>query len=380
MGLQELSAISQFYGANPDYVIAGGGNTSFKDKDFLYIKGSGISLAKAESRDFVKMDRAALAQIWKKSYPADADQRESAVLADMMAAKCPGEEQKRPSVETLLHDLLSFTYVIHTHPSLVNGLTCSQQGEAAARELFAGDNDVGSIWIPSINPGYILSLEVKKAVEAFKAARGKTPGIIFLQNHGVFVGADTVDGIKAIYQLIMETLEKKIARKPDFGQSNTVFGISEKLGQELCSLAVKENSGLWFFHFERNAEIVKFVKDRRSFAPISSAFTPDHIVYAGSDPLFIEDAENLSGLAAVWKKHFEKTGRLPKIAACQGLGIVGLGNSQKNAETAAELFIDTVKVAVYAESFGGGRFMDDDQISFINNWEVERYRAKQSGG
>jgi hypothetical protein len=43
------------------------------------------------------------------------------------------------------------------------------------------------------------------------------------------------------------------------------------------------------------------------------------------------------------------------------------------------LFLDTVKVAVFTESFGGPRFMDDDQIEFIRGWEVERYRSKMSG-
>jgi rhamnose utilization protein RhaD (predicted bifunctional aldolase and dehydrogenase) len=193
------------------------------------------------------------------------------------------------------------------------------------------------------------------------------------------VGADTVEGIKAIDERIMNTLEKKITRKPDLTQRAAAFGCSEKLGGALCGLAGKEKGDPWFFHFERNAEIARLVKDRRSFAPVSSAFTPDHIVYSGSDPLFIEDAENQSGLAEAWKKHIEKTGRSPKIIACQGLGIFGLGNSEKTAETATELFIDTVKVTIYAESFGGGRFMSAEQISFINNWEVERYRAKQSG-
>ncbi|MDR1566714.1 MAG: class II aldolase/adducin family protein, partial [Treponema sp.] len=90
MSVQELAEISRFYGANPGYVIAGGGNTSFKDKDYLYIKASGTSLARAEPGDFVKMDRAALAKIWKKTYPSDSEARESAVLADMMAARAPG--------------------------------------------------------------------------------------------------------------------------------------------------------------------------------------------------------------------------------------------------------------------------------------------------
>jgi hypothetical protein len=40
------------------------------------------------------------------------------------------------------------------------------------------------------------------------------------------------------------------------------------------------------------------------------------------------------------------------------------------------LFLDTLKVATFVESFGGPRFMDDDQIEFIRNWEVESYRSK----
>ncbi|NLA92174.1 MAG: class II aldolase, partial [Spirochaetales bacterium] len=34
-----------------------------------------------------------------------------------------------------------------------------------------------------------------------------------------------------------------------------------------------------------------------------------------------------------------------------------------------------IKVATFVESFGGPRFMDNDQIDFIRNWEVESYRA-----
>ncbi|MDR2096760.1 MAG: class II aldolase/adducin family protein [Treponema sp.] len=374
MRLEELVAISQFYGSNSGYVIAGGGNTSFKDEKYLYIKGSGTSLANIEPEGFVKMERGLLSGIWEKTYPEEADKREAAVLADMMAARAPGEEQKRPSVETLLHDLLPFTFVVHTHPSLVNGLTCSVNGEAAAAELFAGD----ALWIPSTNPGYILSRKVKELMEEFKTRRGKPPAIIFLQNHGVFVGADTVEEIKAIYRRIMDTLEAKIIRKPDISDTTYVYKFSEWFGRLLCGFGGRtEKEHDWYVQFRRNAEIARFVQDRASFAPVSSAFTPDHIVYSGSSPLFIEDStDDPSGKAAdAWKTHLERTGIIPKTIAYQGMGVFGIGISQKAADNAVELFIDTVKVAVYAESFGGGRFMSEDQISFINNWEVERYRS-----
>jgi rhamnose utilization protein RhaD (predicted bifunctional aldolase and dehydrogenase) len=369
MSLQELSGISRFYGGNPDYVIAGGGNTSFKDGRFLYIKGSGTSLADIKPEDFVKMDRNALAEIWDRHYPEDPDAREAAVLADMMAARCPGEEAKRPSVETLLHDILPYKYVVHTHPSMVNGLTCARQGEAAVRELFSGD----AIWIPSTNPGYILSRAVRNAFEAFRAERGRDAEIIFLQNHGVFVGENSAEGIKAVYERIMAAIGAKLRRRPDLGGRCSEYGTSGTFAGTLAALAGKSRPGPWFVRFGRNNEIANFVKDRASFGPVSSAFSPDHIVYAGSDPLFVEDP---AAAGDAWEAHLAKTGRVPKITALRGCGIFGLGGSEKTADTAVELFTDAVKVAVYAESFGGSLFMTEDKTDFINNWEVERYRSQ----
>jgi rhamnose utilization protein RhaD (predicted bifunctional aldolase and dehydrogenase) len=387
MGIIELAELSRRYGADPDYVIAGGGNTSFKDDSTLYIKGSGTALGEIRPEDFVRMDRGALSRIWERSYPRDPAERESAVLADMMAARKPGEEKKRPSVETLLHDMLPFTYVVHTHPALVNGLTCSRDGERRTAELFEGE----AIWIPSTNPGYILSLTVKEAMDAHTAKKGKPAALIFLQNHGVFAGAQSPGDIERLYGRIMELLGSHVSRKPDLSGGVSQWGPSERIAALLAELARgaartagNPDAGAWQAAFLRNREIAAMTADRGSFYPLSSAFTPDHIVYAGSDPLFVETAGNeadavVAGVRAAWEDRLGKTGRIPKIAAVQGLGAFGIGASGKSVQTALALFADAVKVVVYAESFGGPRFMTEDQIDFINNWEVERYRANVAG-
>jgi hypothetical protein len=41
------------------------------------------------------------------------------------------------------------------------------------------------------------------------------------------------------------------------------------------------------------------------------------------------------------------------------------------------LFNDALKIACYAESFGGGKPMTDELTDFIVNWEAEAYRSKQ---
>ncbi|MBO6052858.1 MAG: class II aldolase/adducin family protein, partial [Clostridia bacterium] len=134
--LATLVEYSNRYGADAGFVLAGGGNTSMKTADTLYVKGSGTSLASIREEGFVKMDRAKLAAIWEKTYSGDQAAREAEVLADMMAAKLPGEEAKRPSVETLLHDLFPQTFILHVHPSRVNALTCSKEGADGVKRLF----------------------------------------------------------------------------------------------------------------------------------------------------------------------------------------------------------------------------------------------------
>ncbi|MBR4184368.1 MAG: class II aldolase/adducin family protein, partial [Clostridia bacterium] len=134
--LETLVAYSNRYGADAGFVLAGGGNTSMKTGDTLWVKGSGTSLATITEEGFVKMDRAKLAASWEKTYSADQAAREAEVLADMMAAKLPGEEAKRPSVETLLHDLFPQKFILHVHPSRVNALTCSKEGRDGVKRLF----------------------------------------------------------------------------------------------------------------------------------------------------------------------------------------------------------------------------------------------------
>ncbi|MDR1143375.1 MAG: class II aldolase/adducin family protein, partial [Spirochaetaceae bacterium] len=287
--------------------------------------------------------------------------REARVLAELMAARKPGEEHKRPSVETLLHDLLPFTYVVHTHPSLVNGLTCSRNGEQAVRELF------GALWIPVSDPGFVLASAVKEKLDEKRRNGEKAPALIFLQNHGIFVGADTPGRIKTLYEEIMAALNGAVKRRPDFGGPVSEYGGSAGAARTLRKLS--GGSAV----FSRNNEIAALTASRAAFAPVSSAFTPDHIVYAGSDPLFIEGGEDIE---AAWKNHTERTGRQPKLAALEGTGIFGIGGTEKNAALALELFTDTMKVAAYAESFGGPQFMPEEKIAFINNWEAEQYRAK----
>ena len=47
------------------------------------------------------------------------------------------------------------------------------------------------------------------------------------------------------------------------------------------------------------------------------------------------------------------------------------------ADTAALLFQDAVKIAVYSQAFGGYQHMSQELTDFIIHWEVESYRKSQ---
>ncbi len=81
MSLPSLVEMSNRYGKNPDYVLAGGGNTSFKDLQYLWVKASGQALSTIGEGGFVKLSRARLSVIFERSYSADPDTREAQVLS-----------------------------------------------------------------------------------------------------------------------------------------------------------------------------------------------------------------------------------------------------------------------------------------------------------
>ena len=374
-GLAALVEFSHKYGSNPEFVLAGGGNTSFKTEDYLFIKGSGSSLSTIKAEQFVKMDRAALNGMWNKTYPIDEAEREAAVLSDMMDARCKGEEAKRPSVETLLHNLLKQQFVLHVHPALVNGLTCSKEGSEAMYRLFPD-----AIWVPSTKPGYILAAYCRKAVLEYVNTHNKTPNVIFLENHGIFFGADSVEVLDAIVSNVMTRLKACVKREPDLSPAETDRQRASLIapairmlysGDELCSVL-----------YTANKEILNFAKSREAFEPLYKSYSPDHIVYCKAYALYVEDSGDIEQVYSDIQKGFEefeeKRGYKPKIVFVQNIGMFSVGTTHKNAKVAAEVFQDMMKIAVYAEAFGGYNPMSDELIDFITNWEVESYRSKVS--
>ena len=349
--LTALADMSNLYGSNPEFVLAGGGNTSYKNEDWLFVKGSGTALATIKPGEFVKMDRHALGAMWDKDYPAGEAEREAAVLADMMAARAPGEN-RRPSVETLLHELFAQRYVLHVHPAAINGITCAKGGAEAVARMF---DPARTVWIPICKPGYILALNCRDAIKAKMAENGGIfPDILFLENHGIFVASDTTDGcgelLTSVYEKIHSYAEEK-GCVPDV-EPITDFNVD---------LAVRTAPILRMLYSDGTGEaVVRFACNRAllEYDTSTKSLSPDHIVYTKTSQLVLNTVTDLATVRAEYLCFRAEHGYAPRVVIVPGLGMFACGKDAKQAETVLEVFTDAVKICVYAKLFGGS----DDPI------------------
>lgn len=372
--IEQLIEISQFYGRDSRYVIAGGGNTSYKNAEKLWVKASGHALSTITEDGFAVLDRAKLNLISEKNYPADTAQREEEVKNDLAAA-CITKD-RRPSVETSLHNALSASFIVHLHPTLINGLMCSQKAEELTTKLL-GEK---VLYIPYIDPGYILFKEVEARIRAYTAKNGVEPEVILLQNHGIFVGADSIDTIKAIYTNILGKLEAALIEKLPTGERTTCDCVQE-IVPAIRMMVSRE--GLKTLKVVNNELIEYFTASATHFAKISKPFSPDIIVYCKSNYIYI-DCEGKEAILAEAQKQIDayvtKYGYTPKVILVKGIGLIAVGDNAAGCDIILDVYQDEMKVAFLAQSFGGEHHMTQAQMDFIDNWEVENYRRKVSAG
>lgn len=382
--IEDLIAISRKFGQDSRFVIAGGGNTSYKDENRLWVKASGHALATITEDGFAVLDRALLNEMGEKAYNEDTAIREEQVKNDLSVA-CITKD-RRPSVETSLHNCMGFAFVVHLHPTLVNGLMCSVNAEAACKEIFPD-----ALYIEYTDPGYTLFKKVYDRIKAYKAEKGKEPQMIFLQNHGIFVGGDTTAEIEGIYSEVLGKLEAKVAALPegDTAVSETVTDVVPAIRQMLSrsgrgfkTLKVTKNALVDFFIDGCSVTSTGSVTDcpgKSGFDKIAKPFTPDIIVYCKSSYIFIEaesDEEILKQAEEEIEAFVSGKGYTPKVLLIKGIGLIAVGDSSRNAQIITDVFTDAMKVAFYAQSFGGEHPMERAWIDFIDNWEVENYRRK----
>ena len=289
---------SRLIGQASDLVLHGGGNTSVKAEfsdifddrhEVLYVKGSGWDLATIEAPGFAPVALDALLKLSRFDVLSDADM----VRAQRAAMLDPGAPN--PSVEAILHALIPFRYVDHTHADAVVTLTNTPAGEARVREIY-GDR---LLVVPYVMPGFVLA---KKVAEMTEDIDWSTLEGMILMNHGIFSFAD--DARESYARMIDLVTEAEQALGEDPLVSNDT---AEASALELAAIRYEVSQAAnrpMLVAFDGGVKSCGFAKrsDVRSIAT-RGPLTPDHVIRTKRVPLVVEEnpSEALAGFISEYQ-------------------------------------------------------------------------------
>ena len=373
--INQLLEISRSYGADKDFVIAGGGNTSFKDDRTIWIKASGEPLAELTEEGLVALDREKLHRISLNRYSDDPFTREEQVKTDLLESIIDPSRNKRPSVETSLHEMISSRFVVHLHPTQINGILCSRNARSTTTRLFGEE----VLFVPYTDPGYTLFKKLEADVAEFRKSHNSDPKIIFLENHGVFVGADTTDEIRKIYTEIISKIDKhlpaiqRIEQMPYNPVMHRVLPVFRMLLSDDKPKIIR---------YRHNTLISRYYQNQQEFHKISLPLTPDIIVYSKTRYLYIDQYSTpekiIDSFRSQLPRFINEYGYKPKVIVIKNVGALAVEDSYSAAEAILDVYEDLIRISHYAEQNGGIKSLTPEQVTFIDQWEVENYRRKVS--
>jgi NAD(P)-dependent dehydrogenase (short-subunit alcohol dehydrogenase family)/rhamnose utilization protein RhaD (predicted bifunctional aldolase and dehydrogenase) len=375
--IANLLEISHFFGTNTEFVIGGGGNTSWKDENFLYVKASGARLGTLTEQGLIKLDRHSLDRLFSMSFPEDSFQRDRMILESMMNSCIDNDLNLRPSVETPLHHLLRYRYVIHTHPTRINALLCSRNCREIVKKIFPDD----ILFVEYTDPGYVLFRKLETEISLYRVRFSRDPRIILVQNHGAFISADTIDEVRQLYDFVLNTVN----HANPVSLQITAKSVPENATEVIPAIRMlMSEKGIKILKVRQNSLIRHFTDNPDHADLVSLPFTPDNIVYCRARPLYIGSTGTTSELIEEFKNKLEKYrsdfGGNPKIILMKEIGLIAADESIKMTDILLDVFEDLLKISFLSQGFGGPHFLPDKQISFIENWESENYRHNMSRG
>lgn len=377
---------SRLLGADPSLVLHGGGNTSVKltranvlgeEEEILFVKGSGWDLATITADGFSPVKLNHLRKLASLRAMSDT-QMVSELTGNMTRPSAPV-----PSVEAILHAILPFKYVDHTHADAVVTITNSVDGEARIREIFGKD----CVIIPYVMPGFDLS---RLCAEMFPAgANEQTKGMILL-NHGIFTfGATAKESYDRMIELVTRAenyLEAKQAWSTSWKPKN-VSGTDPlqvaRLRSVVSSAAgfpvvVARHADPQSLAFAQRADVGKIATQGPA--------TPDHVIRTKCLPMVGRD---VAEYVDAYKQYFaaEEPGAAdrkvcldpaPRVILDPELGMLTVGKSAAEASIVADIYSHTMDIIARATALGGYRALPASDLFAVEYWDLEQAKLARA--
>jgi rhamnose utilization protein RhaD (predicted bifunctional aldolase and dehydrogenase)/NAD(P)-dependent dehydrogenase (short-subunit alcohol dehydrogenase family) len=375
---------SRLIGANPDLVLQDGGNISLKlrqknilgeDQEILFIKGSGVDLANIEPEDFIALDLAYLKKFRRLENIDDAEVANQLQISKLMLSPL------NVPVESLLHAFLPFRYIDHTHADSILTLTNQPEGPHMVREVLGSK--------VAVLPYTMSGLSLAKTATA-KYEKHPDLEAIVIVNHGIFtfaVDAETsyarmIDCVNRAEAFIKRKIRDKTRVSPQDAveQSEENKSLAAVFAQIIRGACAHQNPDgrlcRFLTEFRDSPEILDASKSKnpRTFCN-SGVLTPEHVkytknryIYIGRLPHPVKDLkallnQEINQFTKDYHRYFQMQSQLkgvtrdeldpyPRVFLVHGLGLFTLGFSQREAKTAADIAVHTIRAKLQAGAIG----------------------------
>jgi rhamnose utilization protein RhaD (predicted bifunctional aldolase and dehydrogenase) len=293
---------SRLLGRDPALVLHGGGNTSVKiretnifgeDEELLYVKGSGWDLATIEAAGFAPVRMSHLLRL------AQLDALSDVQMANQQRVATINPAAPAPSVEAILHAILPYKFVDHTHADALISISNTPDGDEHIRRVY-GDRVVV---VPYVMPGF----ELAKVCAALypEQAGPRTIGMV-LMNHGLFSFGETA---RVAYERMIELVSLAEQYLADRGAWQIAMPTAESterpLRHDLAALRhdVSTAAGAPVILAAHTDEQCLAFTQRADLAVISQQgpATPDHIIRTKRLPQIGRDVQPY---VAAYKEYF----------------------------------------------------------------------------
>ncbi len=379
---------SRLLGRNPALVLHGGGNTSVKIKEknllgeeetLLYVKGSGWDLETIEAAGFSPVRMEHLLKLAKLKTLPD-PQMVNEMRTHMTRASAP-----TPSVEAILHAILPYKFVDHTHADAVITVTNTDSGLKRIKEIY-GDSVV---IVPYVMPGFDLA---RLCAERFAADVGPQTRGMVLMNHGIFSFGDTA---KESYERMIEL----VSRAEEYLEKHKAWSLPAPKTRAVTTLVRKDIAALrGEISNAAGFPVILAVHDdpaslafanRKDIAKISQRgpATPDHVIRTKCVPLV---GRNVKTYVEAYKKYFAKHAckakapktildPAPRVILDKELGVCTVGRSAKDAAIVFDIYEHTMEIIQRAELLGGWKALPPKDIFDVEYWDLEQAKLKGGG-
>jgi len=285
-----------------------------------------------------------------------------------------------PSVEAILHAIIPFKFVDHTHADAVVTISNSIHGKRLIQEIFPK-----FLIIPYVMPGFLLAQTIYQMTKNFDWS--KCAGII-LHNHGIF----TFDNdAKTSYSKMIDA----VTLAEDFLNTNANISfetpIEKEFDIEILQKVITDAKGYEVVCSVDNSPLALYYASLSSEKLNRGVLTPEHIIRTKREPLLLQAnddiddiqiaVENYKNNYITYFDNFSSNEIMlnptPNYVVVKDFGVISFGKNIQEANIIKDIVSHTMSAVLKGDILGGYQSINLQESFMMEYWELEQAKLQK---